>query len=315
LLYEPDAMVAKEWPHPRLKEWLGENRLSEPALLDLAQKDDSEMILPKLNQFLEEAEYRGLIEYHVRRGTGWQLREKPLDVKGRIFCRVGNSPRRTHFLTQAMRQEDLILDRFGIFNFQLPGDEIEFYLSDLTVNGQKIDFSKDPRWEGRNNHTEFVEHDFHAKQDFGYTRSQHAGQAPGEIGGTFWRTEPVDPLHAYYADDIGSLTLDDPLEFSGHIAFTAGGTDAGMAFGYFNTKDRMTEFKLEDGGEAGAPLPNALLVAIERPTRVGYYFSAQLCPADKSRRGNSEGPIIVPDSKRHFFAGKYDPEASHGRIP
>jgi hypothetical protein len=38
-------------------------------------------------------------------------------------------------------------------------------------------------------------------------------------------------------EDIGELTLNDPISFSGQIAFTAGGTDAGMMFGYFNTKD------------------------------------------------------------------------------
>lgn len=74
----------------------------------------------------------------------------------------------------------------------------------------------------------------------------------------------------------------------------------------------MTEFKLEQGGEAGAPLPNTLLVAVEGPTRIGYYFSAQLCPAERSRSSHSEGPVFVPDSSRHAFTCKYDPGENNG---
>jgi len=310
--YEPNVTVASTWPHPKLKEWLGDKRVPEEALLATARNEGTDMTLAQLRELLEEAEYCGLIEFHVRRGVGWEIRAKPQEVKGRIVCRLNDGPRQTHFLNRAVREEELVLDRFGLFNFQLAGDEIELNLSSLRVNGQKIDLSKDPAWEGKNNELEFIEHDFHAKQDFGFSPTHHAGKSPGEIGGMFWRTEPVDPLHAYYADEIGMLTLEDPLMFSGQIAFVAGGTDAGMAFGYFNSTNQMTEFKLEQGGEAGAPLPNTLLVAIEGPTRIGYYFSAQLCPADRARNSHSDGPIFVPDAQRHSFTCKYDPEDNGG---
>jgi hypothetical protein len=311
--YEPNVIIAtNNWPNPKLKEWLGDKRIPEDALLATARKDVAGMTMKQLRDLLEETEYHGLIEFSTRRGIGWQIRLNQQLMKGRIVCRLGEGPRKTHFLTHAMREEELVLDRFGIFNFQLPGDEFEFYLSDLTVNGQKINLSHDPDWEGKNNRTEFVERDFHAKQNFGYSHTHHAGKKAGEIGGTFWRTEPVDPLHGYYADDVGLLTLDDPMEFSGNIAFVAGGTDAGMVFGYFNSTNQMEEFKLEQGGEAGAPLPNNLLVAIEGPTRIGYYFSAQLTPADRSRNSHSDGPIFVPNAKRHAFRCKYDPTENNG---
>src|SRR5205814_1750588 len=51
------------------------------------------------------------------------------EVKGRIVCQLDNGPRQTHFLSRTTRQEHLVLDRFGIFNFQLPGDDMELYLS------------------------------------------------------------------------------------------------------------------------------------------------------------------------------------------
>jgi hypothetical protein len=211
----------------------------------------------------------------------------------------------------SIRREALTLDRFGIFNFQLPGGPTEFYLSDLTLNGRRIDLSADPHWEGHGNHAQFVERDFHARQNFGFSRTNFAGAGLGEIGGTVWRTEPVDPLHAYYADDVGRLTLEDPIAFSGQIAFTAGATDAGVFLGYFNQADRMAQFTLEQGGEAGAPLPNTLGLTIEGPTRIGYYLSAQVTPT-RATSSHGDGPVFVPTGDRHAFTFAYDPRANNG---
>jgi hypothetical protein len=225
---------------------------------------------------------------------------------------VGDQPRVTHFINKSIRDEGLVLDRLGIFNFQLPGDDNEFYLADLVVNGKKIDLSSDPGWEGKNNTLEFVETDFHGKHDYGYSKTNHAGQSPGEIGGTFWRTEPNDPIHGYYADDVGTLTMDDPISFSGTIAFLKGGTDAGMFFGYFNAKNKMIEIDKSKGGEAGAPLPSIMGFGIDGPTRIGYYYSSQLTPKDRARTSYGQGPVFVPDGKRHPFTFSYDPSASNG---
>jgi hypothetical protein len=257
--YEPDVTVDSDWPQPSLKEWLGDKRVGEEALLAIARSRNPSLTLSQLRELLYEAEYRGLIEFHLRRGVGWQIRSKPQEVKGRIVCRLNNGPRQTHFLNRSVRDERLILDRFGIFNFQLPGDDIELYLADLAVNGEKVDLSKDPQWDGHSNQLQFIERDFHAKQDFGYSDTDHAGASRGEIGGTFWRTEPVDPLHASYAADVGTLTLEDRLEFSGRIAFMAGGTDAGMGFGYFNKQDQMAEFKVEQGAKLARRCPTQCL--------------------------------------------------------
>lgn len=180
------------------------------------------------------------------------------------------------------------------------------------MNGRSIDLTRDPQWEGHGNQVQFAEHDFHGKQDFGFSTTNFAGESGGEIGGTFWRTEPVDPLHAYYADEIGQLTMDDPISFSGQICFTRGGTDAGMRFGYFNSKNRQTKFEVSQGGEAGEPTPNTMSMAIEGPTRIGYNLSPQLCPAERSRASHGEGPIFVPHGERHRFTFDYDPAANKG---
>jgi len=112
------------------------------------------------------------------------------------------------------------IDRFGIFNMQIANPApVSFHISELAVNGRKIDLAKDAGWEGRANRVKFVEREF-VRQNFGYSPDTAlAGGQKGEIGGTFYNVEPVNPLHGYYADDIGRLTLDDPIRFAGKITF------------------------------------------------------------------------------------------------
>jgi hypothetical protein len=199
------------------------------------------------------------------------------------------------------------MDRFGIFNMQIYHRVARFFVSDLTVNGTRIDLSKDPGWDGRGNHVTFVERDFQ-RQDFGYSETNWAGERIGEIGGLFYRTEPVDPIHGYYADDVGRLTLDDPITFSGNIAFVNGATDAGMFFGYFNAGKTMAE--LEDE-RAGMPLDDMLGLVVDGPTRVGYYFTA-LCSPKREVVSDKHGPIILPTCEPHTFSFTYDPQANGG---
>ena len=312
LNYEPNVTVPAEWPDRLLQQYLGTTKKPEEEILKIAKQAEPTITIEQLRERLNAASNLGLIEFHTRRGVGWEIRHEPAKVRGRITFRFDEGPPLAHFMNVAIREEAVSMDRFGIFNFQLPGWPTEFYLADLIVNGKRVDLSRDPQWEGHGNRTRFVEHDFHGKQDFGFSDTNFAGTRRGEIGGTFWRTEPVDPLHAWYADNIGALTLDDPISFSGAICFTNGGTDAGMRFGYFNSKDRAATFTLEQGGEAGEPMPNVMSMAIEGPTRIGYYLSAQLCPSERSRASHSEGPIFVPDGAKHRFSFDYDPVANKG---
>src|SRR5436305_2040835 len=77
-------------------------------------------------------------------------------------------------------------------------------------------FDRDPGWEGHNNHlTPRVNKT--VKQDFGYSLTNFAGNAKGEIGGTLWRS----PTRTYYAAKTPTRTLDDTLSASGTFAVTA----------------------------------------------------------------------------------------------
>ena len=308
LIYEPNTTVPTDWPDPKLRDYIGTKRKSTADILKEAQKSEPDITATQLDRRLHAASNLGLILFQERRGVGWEIRKNPENVKGRILFKIDAAPESAHFIDVSIRNEPATFDRFGVFNFQLPGGPTKFSLSALKVNGKKIDLAHDPNWDAKGNRDTFVERDFHASQNFGYSRSNHAGKAAGEIGGTFWRTEPIDPLHAYYADDIGELTLNDPIAFSGQIAFTAGGTDAGMMFGYFNSKDATVELK---DAESGAPMPQTMVLAIEGPTRIGYQFSAQLA-LTRQLSSHTDGPVFVPDGTKHPFTFKYDPYANKG---
>ena len=162
-----------------------------------------------------------------------------------------------------------------------------------------------------NNRVSYTEPDFHPLHNFGFCQTNWAGEAPGEIGGLFWRTEPEDPNFAYYADPVGELTLDDPIEFSGSINFTSGMSDAAMFIGYFNDQNHITPFKKEDGGAAGWPLPSTMGLSISDLTRVGWYFETMIAPTQDTAR-DKRLQTFQPDRKPHAFFFKYDPAANGG---
>jgi hypothetical protein len=307
--YDPDARVDLRWPTPKMADYFRKTRLSEEEVYKLASRDEPSLTRETLRQRLEQALLQGLIEYDPRRGVNyWELRRDADKIRGALTFRIDDGKAYQFFLDPGVADEPVVMDRFGIFNFQHAGSSIEFYLSDLIINGVKIDLSQEPGWEGHGNQASFVERDFHPKQDFGYSQTNWAGKQIGEIGGTFWRTEVVDPLHGYYADDVGKLTLDDPLSFSGNVCFVSGGTDAGMFFGFFNAEEKMKEITDE---HAGAPLSQSLGIEIEGPTRIGYYFSA-LCSPRQEIATAKHGPVFVPNRERHAFTFNYDPSANNG---
>src|SRR5687767_14078549 len=84
-------------------------------------------------------------------------------------------------------------------------------------------FDTDPGWIGVNNRVVPAEYPT-VVQDFGYSRTNHAGTSPGEMGGVV--TRAATP--AYYGDKIGALTLDEKLTASGTFAFTKTSPGAGV---------------------------------------------------------------------------------------
>jgi hypothetical protein len=95
---------------------------------------------------------------------------------------------------------------------------------------KREDFDKDPDWEGFNNRV-MPKRRLIVEQDFGSSKTNHAGRAPGEMGGAVQRSTTP----AYYAAKISTKSLDDRLTASGSFALTASQSGSGVFFGFFNS--------------------------------------------------------------------------------
>ena len=196
-------------------------------------------------------------------------------------------------------------NRFGVFNQQTTGGGMEVYFDDLVVNGESFPFDDDPKWEGVGNDVEFEDRSLRPLHDFGFSMTRFAGgRAAGEIGGLVWRDEPP----AYYADQVGPLSLDDRLSASGKVAFTGAGSDSAVYFGWFDAASKRVDLP----AGAGFPQKNFLGVMVEGPSRVGHYFRPAYGCSDGEGAFPDDGPVIRPDGQPHDWAIVYDPSAAGG---
>jgi hypothetical protein len=316
--YDPDAKVDPEWRDKVLEKHITEETgngrpyelQGEEHILERAKKDDPTLTARTLRERLLALRDQGLVEYFHRHGQHrWWKRPNPEDSHGKVTLTIDQEVPYVFWLDTEIREAPFELTRFGLFNIARFGEWVELYLGDLTVNGSKIDLTKDPHWEGRNNRVRYVEPNFQAMNDYGYSQTNWAGEAPGEVGGLFWRTEPEDPNFSYYGDDIGELTLEDPISFSGNIYFLSGMTDAAGFFGYFNSENHVVP--LERGSNQGSPMPNSMGIQLSDSSAVGYYFRP-FVNSGRDVRTEARGPVFTPGEKPHAFTFDYDPAANDG---
>ncbi|MDZ4290185.1 MAG: hypothetical protein U0984_19620 [Prosthecobacter sp.] len=156
-------------------------------------------------------------------------------------------------------------------------------------------FSRDPRWEGRNNRVPSKEAAM-VTQDFGYSATKLAGQAEGELGGTV--QQAMTP--AMYADEIAMKTLDTRLSAAGSFAVTKTSGVAGVFFGYFNGKQ---------AGGSGLPI-GSLGLQLDFD-EAGGHLSARLVDQSNQTCGKIIGPI-KGDGLRYRWTLDYDPGANRG---
>ena len=314
LEYDPDATVGESWPDPRLPGWIGSmTNTHEDKVLERARKDEPDMTKERMEILLKEARDLGLVDDWYRKGKFhlWEIEKDAEKMKGKITFWFDDHKPVSFFLLPGHREAKGNIDRFGVWNTQIYHGSMEFHLTGLKVNGQAIDLSRDPLWDGRNNRMTFRQTDFHSRQNFRYSETNWAGEAPGEIGGRFWGTEVLDPLHGYYADDVGMLTLDDPISFSGSINFVEGAVDGRMLLGYFNKEAKLADI---EGEYKGNPPHQYLGIEVMDQTRVGYSFTA-VCSPRQDKSFEVRGPTYIPDRIKRPFTFDYDPEAGKaGRI-
>lgn len=163
----------------------------------------------------------------------------PANFKEEAHRRFPSTTEFTVDLPEGFKQQHTAFDHFGIMNLMKAGHTAAIYFADLTYNGHSQDLTSDPNWDASGNRNTYKTSLVGGAHDFGYTNTSYAGGKSGEIGGTFWRTAP----YAYYADRVGSLTMNDALEASGKVILTVGAPDSDMFLGWFNSaaKDAPNE--------------------------------------------------------------------------
>jgi hypothetical protein len=193
-------------------------------------------------------------------------------------------------LPAGFKQTGATFDRFGLMNGTKPGGPMWVSFDDVSFDGQKFDFAKDPGWLSSASRETYEETEHVGAHDFGYSPTHFAGGASaGEVGGSLWRSGKF----ADYADKVGPLTANDKLEASGRVILKVGAPDSDILFGWFSSsaKDDSPD---KTGDFIG--------VHVGGPTRVGHYFTPQ---------GAQRGPVLVP-GKAQPFSIAYDPNANNG---
>ncbi len=146
-------------------------------------------------------------------------------------------------------------------------------------------FDRDPGWDGHNNRAAVPEPRA-VRQDFGYSRTAHAGGTPGEIGG--FLSPAAEP--AYYAKVIPTATLDDALSASGTLAMDGRPTHA--LIGFFNA-GTLNEWRT----------PNSIAL---RVSGRGDVFYAWVEYATARWRAGGDEPRGFP-KRRHPKTGRDEP--------
>jgi hypothetical protein len=202
-------------------------------------------------------------------------------------------------LPEGYKQQNAKFDHFGIMNMMKAGGSTTIYFDDLTLNGQREDFSSDPKWYEWGNRASYLARDVGGAHNFSFSgQTAHAGGEPGEVGGVFWRGDEW----GYYADDVGPLTFENRLEARGKVVLAAGAPDADMCFGWFH-------------GDTSKPSPKEIGpfigIKVGGPTRVGHYFLPTFTIDEKVHGLPNQGPILRP-AKVYDWSLVYDPAAGGG---
>ncbi len=183
-------------------------------------------------------------------------------------------------------------------------------------------FDRDPGWEGRNNRLSPAKPPT-INQNFGYSRTDHAGKQRGEIGGEFWQANRP----AYYGKVIEKKGLELPLSASGSVAVTKAQSIMGwhqtsnVFIGWFSPDEKdliwrprnFIGFRLQSSNE-----PDGCLVEICYGTSAWQAGGLFVNAAGGGQHKNvvdlktSDLLRIPPDGSKHQWSFNYDPNGANG---
>ena len=201
-------------------------------------------------------------------------------------------------LPAGFKADGAMFDRFGLMNGLKPGASMTIAFQKLELDGKELDPSRASEWISAGNRTNYTESNPAGAHNFGFSpQTSFAGGAPGEIGGNFWRSGAF----ACYADRVGPLTPEQPLEARGRVVLLVGAPDSDMYLGWFNSAATNSPH---------GSTPVFIGVHVGGPTRVGHYFQPGYCTGERVRTGKT-GPILKP-GQSYEWSLRYEPDGTNG---
>ena len=242
----------------------------------------------------------------------WSLRYDPRGNNGggTITATIDNETSICH-LDEGHKADGATFNRFGLINVMKQYDGGgEVWLDDITVNGERESFERDPGWDAFQNHRTYTTSIVRPRFDFGYSPTHHAaGRAAGEMGGLIFRGDGrYTNLMAFYGDRLEELTLDKPLKASGKVALRRAVTDSDIPFGFFHA-----EHSLDSGrSDAISTPPDFLGVVIGGPSREGFLFAPAYRLHNTERQTAGRAPYLLPDGRPHDWTFQWTPPVGDG---
>jgi hypothetical protein len=183
-------------------------------------------------------------------------------------------------------------------------------------------FDRDPRWDGKQNRSAPPRPPL-VQREFGYSKSQHAGRAAGEIGGKV--SQSIRP--AYYGKVLPTSTLEEPLSASGSLsiveaqAIMGWHTQGNLYVGWFSSDvndliwrpRNFIGFRLQSSNE-----PDGALVELTYGTHAwqagGMFVNAAGGGQERLVRELKSSALlrIPPNGAKHAWSYLYDPAAANG---
>ncbi|MBI84427.1 MAG: hypothetical protein CMJ81_14630 [Planctomycetaceae bacterium] len=229
----------------------------------------------------------------------WSFRYDPAGAGEMVFTFDGNETRLK--LGDEHRKIGATFDRFGIFPSRIPGRHIVAYFGDLMIAGKAEDLSKEPSWEGVGNRERFQDSAQYAYNNFGFSKTSHAGGTPGELGGRFFSCDPdEDQFKAYYGAPVGKLTLENRLTASGKFIAREHCIDATFALGWFNSRKQDW------------PIENFVGVYFDSYSKEGRIIEPLYGTSDgTNQRGG--GYVTFEPGRPYTWTLDYQPDGASGR--
>jgi hypothetical protein len=179
----------------------------------------------------------------------------------------------------------------------------------MALGAEKTEsFNHDPNWDGHNNRP--TADPVTIRQDFGYSKTSHAGGKPGELGGFIMPASEA----AYYAKAIPTATFKDKLSASG--TFMSPNGQYHILVGFFNS-DTVNEWRTPNSivlrlqGRGDRFL--AYLEYLTSKWRIGALGGHGFETTSVPQTGKPDSSGFVSGGKVYKWSITYDPAANDGK--